>query len=88
MRGPAPPENQRGVTEPTNQNAEARSHPPIAGRVVATPRGARMRREYDGGGTGTARVALAQRIRRGGGEHDVTPINLRERVEFTRQKGN
>ena len=49
MRGPAPPENQRGVAEPTNQNAEARSHPPIAGRVVATPRGARMRREYDRG---------------------------------------
>ena len=50
MRGPAPPENQRGVAEPTNRNAEARSHPPRAGRVVATPRGARMRREYDGGG--------------------------------------
>ena len=86
MRGPAPPENQRGVAEPTNRNAEARSHPPMAGRVVATPRGARMRREYDGGGTGKARVALAQRIQRGGREHDVTPINLRVRVEFYEAK--
>ena len=86
MRGPAPPETQRGVAEPTKRTAEARSHPPMAGRVVATPHGASMRREYDRGGTGTARVALAQRIRRGGGEHDITPINLRERVEFYEAK--
>ena len=86
MRGPAPPENQRGVAEPTNRNAEARSHPPMAGRVVATPRGARMRREYDGGGDwhGSGRACAENTT--GGREHDVTPINLRVRVEFYEAK--